>query len=77
MIELGFIAALIVGLNEMAKRYEYIPKRFLPLSSVLLGILAMFLLHQYPISESIFIGIAIGLSANGLFDMSKLVTKRQ
>ncbi|CUB09206.1 hypothetical protein BN2127_JRS1_00990 [Bacillus cereus] len=76
MIELGFITALIVGINEMVKRYEYVPKRFLPLSSVLLGVLAMFLLHQYPISNCIFIGIAIGLSANGLFDMSKLVTKR-
>jgi len=76
MIELGFITALIVGINEMVKRYEYIPKRFIPLSSVLLGILSMFLLHQYSIQESTFIGIAIGLSANGLFDMSKLVTKR-
>jgi|GEM_PF-6524350 len=27
MIELGFIAALIVGLNEMVKRYEYVLKR--------------------------------------------------
>lgn len=76
MIELGFITALIVGINEMIKRYEYVPKRFIPLSSVLLGILAMFLLHQYPIPECIFIGTGIGLSANGLFDMSKLVTKR-
>ncbi|MED0937864.1 hypothetical protein P4T37_14235 [Bacillus mobilis] len=55
MIELGFIEALIVGLNEMAKRYEYIPKRFLPISSVLLGILVMLLTHRYPISDSIFI----------------------
>ncbi|WP_179955808.1 hypothetical protein [Bacillus sp. JAS24-2] len=55
----------------MAERYEYIPKRFLLLSYVLLGILAMFLLHQYSIQESTFIGIA-----NGLFDMSRLVTKR-
>ncbi|MDZ5609480.1 hypothetical protein U2I54_21035 [Bacillus pseudomycoides] len=76
MIELGFITALIVGINEMIKRYEYVPKRFIPLSSVLLGILAMFLLHQYPISECVFIGTGIGLSANGLFDISKLVTKR-
>ncbi|MBO1582963.1 hypothetical protein [Bacillus sp. XF8] len=76
MIELGFITALIVGINEMIKRYEYVPKRFSPLSSVLLGILAMFLLHQYPISECVFIGTGIGLSANGLFDISKLVTKR-
>ncbi|QEL81784.1 hypothetical protein DN407_25355 [Bacillus sp. JAS24-2] len=60
-----------MGLNEMAERYEYIPKRFLLLSYVLLGILAMFLLHQYSIQESTFIGIA-----NGLFDMSRLVTKR-
>ncbi|PEM65345.1 hypothetical protein CN613_25730 [Bacillus pseudomycoides] len=76
MIELGFITALIIAINEMLKRYEYIPKRFLPLSSVLLGVLAMFLMNQYSIQESTFIGIAIGLSANGLFDMSKLVTKR-
>ncbi|MGO5009290.1 hypothetical protein [Bacillus wiedmannii] len=76
MIELGFITALIVDIIEMVKRYEYVPKRFIPLSSVLLGILSMFLLHQYSIQESTFIGIAIGLSANGLFDMSKLVTKR-
>lgn len=77
MIELGFITALIIGINEMVKRYEYVPKRFLPLSSVLLGVLAMLLMHQYSISDCVFIGIAIGLSANGLFDMTKLVTKRQ
>ncbi|WP_459499527.1 hypothetical protein [Bacillus sp. C1] len=47
-IELGVIAALIVGVNERIKR-------FLPISSVLLGILVMLLIHWYPISDCIFI----------------------
>lgn len=49
MIELGVIADFIDAGNEMMKRYGYIPKRFLPLSSVLLGILAMVLIHRHPI----------------------------
>ncbi|MCQ6520062.1 MULTISPECIES: hypothetical protein [Bacillus] len=48
MIELGIIVVLIVGVNEMMKC-------ILPISSVLLGILVMLLIHWYPISDCIFI----------------------
>lgn len=76
MFEISFILALVLGVNELLKRYEYIPKRFIPLSSVLLGILFVAITGQYTIQEAILTGTAIGLSANGLFDMTKLVTKK-
>lgn len=46
------------------------------ITALILGILFMILTGQNTIQEAVFIGTAIGLSANGLFDMTKLATKK-
>lgn len=63
--------ALIVGLAEIAKKTFGIAKRYIPLVDLILGIISGFFVYSivfgYGIIESIVLGVAIGLSACGLF----------
>lgn len=72
--------ALIIGLAEMAKRLG-LPKKFIPLFDVVLGIifglLGCTLIQHYSIPESIFVGIVNGLSACGLFSGVKNTLEKE
>lgn len=76
MVEIGIVIAVIVGLNELIKGAFDIPTRYLPLISLLLGVIAGVFYLDGNLAESIFQGIIIGLSASGLFDQSKIITKK-
>lgn len=74
MVESTAVVALIIGLSELSKKY--ISTKYTPLVSLILGIIgAVFFIPGQSLTESIFTGIAIGLSASGLYDMSKVVKK--
>ena len=68
--------ALIVGLAEIFKGFG-IEKRWIPLVDIGFGLLSgVFVYHfafQYGLIESVVLGIAIGLSACGLFSGIKNV----
>jgi hypothetical protein len=75
MIDIGVAVALIVGLTQLAKMY--IPNHYIPLTSVVLGVVGgIFLFSDLDMTMRIVNGIALGLSSSGLFDMTKLITKR-
>lgn len=75
MYEISFVVAIIVALGQLLK--TYVPVKYMPLVSVVLGLVAgVFVLPHETIQEAIVNGIAAGLSANGLFDLSKVVTKK-
>lgn len=76
MFEFGVFVAAIVGLNQLFKTAFEIPKRYLPLLSLLLGLLAGIVYFQGDMKERVFMGVVMGLSASGLFDQSKIITKR-
>lgn len=62
---------LIVGLVELVKGLG-LPKRFLPVISLLLGIAAgVFYLYPDDIKGGILVGIMLGLSASGLYSGTK------
>jgi hypothetical protein len=75
MFEIGLIIAVVIGINELFKRVFSVSGRYLPLISLLLGIATGVFYLDGDIKTKIFYGIIIGLSASGLFDQSKIVTK--
>lgn len=76
VFEIGLIIAVIVALNELFKRSFNVPVKYLPLVSLVLGIVAGVFYLDGDIKSKIFYGIIIGLSSAGLFDQSKIITKK-
>lgn len=74
MFELGLIVAVIAGVGQVTK--QFIPKKYMPLVSLVLGIVAGVGLIDGSIEKQLFIGVALGLSASGAFDISKVATKQ-
>lgn len=71
MIEMALIVAVITAVGEGLKKAG-VPKKFMPVASVGIGIAAGFFFVDGEIANRIFYGVAMGLGASGLFDMTKL-----
>lgn len=74
MFELAIIVAIITGLGQVAK--QFVPTKFMPIVSLVFGVVAGVTLVEGSIQEQIFVGIAMGLAASGLFDIAKLPSKK-
>lgn len=72
--------ALIMALAEMIKRLDIVPKKFIPLIDVILGVVSGLVVFGYYLGlgaiKGVILGLAIGLSACGLFSGIKNVTKK-
>ena len=72
--------AIIMALAEMIKRLDIVPKKFIPLIDVMLGIISGLVVFGYSMGlgaiKGVILGLAIGLSACGLFSGIKNVTKK-
>lgn len=66
--------ALIMGISEVLKKQGFNPK-FLPVVNVGLGLLAGIALNLDDVTKGIFIGLAVGLSAIGLYSGPKNVSE--
>lgn len=65
------LIGLIVGLVEVLKRAG-LPKKFLPLSSLIFGIAAgIFYINPEDLKAGIIVGLMMGLSASGLYSGTK------
>lgn len=65
------IVPLILGLVEVAKRVG-LPDKWSPILSVVLGLLAgVLLLFPEDIRQGVVVGLALGLSATGLYSGAK------
>lgn len=77
-ITLGTAAAvpIIVALVQMIKMLNFIPEKFAPFISILVGILIAFLLahDSLDFSGNILAGILFGLAASGLYSGIKSST---
>lgn len=77
MIELAVIIAVLVGVSQIVKGLG-LPKKYVPAVNVVLGVIAGLTMVEAPtIQEKVLYGIIVGLSASGLFDQSKLITKKK
>jgi hypothetical protein len=72
--------AIIMALAEMIKRLDIVPKKFIPLIDVALGIISGLVVFGYSMElgaiKGVILGLAMGLSACGLFSGIKNVTKK-
>ncbi len=76
-ILLPMLAAIIIGLVAVLTKAG-LPAKFAPLASVVLGVASAALivtLANAPPTLALMYGIIAGLSACGLYDQSKLITK--
>ncbi|MEH7392379.1 holin [Bacillus sp. JJ1474] len=77
MFEFAIIITVVLALTELIKRLGFLPEKYLPAVSVLLGLIAgIFYVDVVTLQDKIMFGLMIGLSASGLFDQSKIVTKK-
>lgn len=68
------LVAITVGVTEVIKQAAKVPKRFIPLIALVIGFgLCLVGSLANITSVSILTGIAVGLSACGLFDQKKLI----
>jgi uncharacterized spore protein YtfJ len=74
MFELAIIVAVITGVGQVVK--QFVPAKFMPIVSLVLGIAAGLGFLDASLKEQIFIGLAMGLAASGLFDLATLPSKK-
>lgn len=72
--------ALIIGIAELVKKLG-VPTKFIPLIDLGLGLISGIFIYglsmKYDMVEAVLVGIALGLSACGLFSGIKNVTQPQ
>lgn len=74
MVEQGIIVGVIIGLNQVVKKY--INKRYIPIMNIIFGIIGSLALAQTGNTNlDIFNGIIMGLTAAGVYSSTKTVTK--
>jgi len=72
----GVLVVITTAVVEVLKRATGLNKKFIPLTSLIVGLILNFIaVGFYFNSITILTGIAIGLSAAGLFDQTKLLKK--
>ena len=74
MVEITLIIGVVVAMTQLAK--PVISAKYLPALSLLLGIVAGVFYMDGDMKMRILFGVMIGLSAAGLFDQSKIITKK-
>jgi len=74
LLSFGALVLITSGVTEVIKRAG-LPKRFLPLVALAVGFLIN-LIGSFTLTPlSVLTGLAVGLSASGLFDLTKVVKK--
>ena len=75
-MEIALIIGIVVGLTQLFKSINLVPKKYLPLLSLGLGIVFAVFVGDGSLKDNIVLGVMVGLSASGLFDQTKNVTKK-
>ena len=73
------LVAIVTAVVEVFKKTFTIPTRFLPITSIVVGIfiaLAFWPLSDFELYYMIIVGLIAGLSASGTFDALKAVNKK-
>lgn len=72
MFEMGTIIAVIIALGELIKRNDYISTKYIPIITMIFGIVAgLIYIPHGNISEGVMNGIIAGLTSNGLYSLGK------
>jgi hypothetical protein len=74
MIELTIAIALVVGIVEVFKRAIEFPTKLIPLVSLVTGVVITIIFKgDLALTEAVFSGIVVGLSASGLYDHKSII----
>lgn len=77
MFDIALIIAVIIALTQLFKKLAFVPAKYIPLITLLMGLFAGFFYVDVPTIEGkIMYGLMIGLAAAGLFDQTKIITKK-
>ena len=69
---------LIVGLVQILKYFGFKKKWFLPLASLLFGVMAgVIYIYPHDVKAGILIGLMMGLAASGLYSGSKAMIEKE
>lgn len=75
IVSMTVIIAVIIALGQLLKNTG-VSAKYIPLVSLALGIVAGLVFFDGSIANQILTGIVAGLSASGLYDHTKIVTKK-
>lgn len=74
------LVAIVTAVVEVVKKTFKIPARYLPITSIVIGILIALIvwpLSTYELYYMIVVGLIAGLAASGTFDALKAVGKKE
>lgn len=74
MADVALLITIVVAFTQLVK--SFIPNKYLPALTLILGVIAGVFYVDGSLKEQIMYGLMIGLSAAGLFDQSKIITKK-
>ncbi len=66
------IAVFVAAASEVVKRTTNLPTRYLPITSIVVGIFVAVIVSPYDYYTMVIAGAVAGLSACGLFDLTKI-----
>ena len=67
------LVPILVGILQVVKKTELVDMKFIPVVSIVVGLLLGIFFSGYQLNEGIIAGLIIGLSAVGLFSGTKNV----
>ena len=76
MLEIAVTIGIVLGITQLFKGLNLFKKKYLPLFSLFVAVAITSFYGTGDWKENVITGIMIGLSASGLFDQTKIVTKR-
>lgn len=76
MFEIAILVAFVFAVTELVKIINVFNAKYLPLFSLGFGLIIGLTYLDFSVKENFLIGAMIGLSAAGLFDQSKIITKK-
>lgn len=69
---------LIIGLVQVLKYFGFRKKWFLPMASLIFGVLAgVIYVYPHDIKAGVLVGLMMGLSASGLYSGGKAVLEKE
>lgn len=71
VIGYALLVAVIVAISQLIKKGNLISAKYVPFVNIVLGVIAGTVYLDGSLKDNILYGVIIGLSASGLFDLSK------
>ena len=75
-INITIIVGILIALSEFLKKLG-LEKKLLPISNILFGIIAGFVYLEGEVKIKVLYGVVAGLTASGVFDLTKMFKKEE